>query len=267
MNNQFNTGFTLIELIIVIVIVGILSTITTDIIIQPINSYITLERRTTLVDSADMALRRMQRDIRRALPNSIRITHAGKAIELLHIADGGRYRATLASDGTGDIVNINRADNHFDVMGALARVPKGQLVIYNLGSGLANAYVGNNRAIILNSSTVNSITLKHATLFPFQSPEQRFFIIDTPISYHCNNGELRRYDNTIDTRYKIKEAAPVLATLKHKLQLRVKKLDCVFSYDSAASKRAGLVTLEIAVADKSGESIRLIQQVHVDNMP
>ena len=99
-------GFSLIELIMVIVIVGILSTMTTDIITLPVKSYIDLERRTTLVDSAEMTLRRMQRDIRRALPNSIRIT-GGTAIEILHTTDGGRYRAKLASDGSGDILDFS----------------------------------------------------------------------------------------------------------------------------------------------------------------
>ena len=59
-------GFTLIELIIVMVIVSILATMTTDIITLPVKSYIDLERRTTLVDTAEITLRRMQRDIRRA---------------------------------------------------------------------------------------------------------------------------------------------------------------------------------------------------------
>ena len=88
-------GFTLIELVVVVVVVSILAAMSTQLITFPVISYLNLKRRTTLVDTADMTLRRMQRDIRRALPNSIRITSVtdGILLEMLHTSDGGRYRA------------------------------------------------------------------------------------------------------------------------------------------------------------------------------
>jgi len=267
MSRQSVKGFTLIELIMVIVIVGILSTMTTSIITLPVKSYIDLERRTTLVDSAEMTLRRMKRDIRRALPNSIRITNSGTVVELLHTSDGGRYRSKLASDGTGDFLNFLSSDVSFDVMGSLSSVPSGELVIYNLGSVSADAYAGNNRATIDNTSTVDSIVLTSAKLFPLQSPQQRFFVVDTPITYSCSSGELRRYDNAIDSSYTISSSSPVLAGLSYKLQAKASSLSCSFRYNTGTSSRAGLVTLEITVTDDAGESARLVQQVHVDNVP
>jgi len=267
MISQYEKGFTLIELIMVIVIVGILATMTTDILTLPVKSYIDLERRTTLGDSAEMTLRRMQRDIRRALPNSIRIIPDGTAIELLHTTDGGRYRAKLASDGSGDFLDFTSADSSFDVMGSLTSVPNGELVIYNLGSVSADAYAGNNRATISNSSTVDSVVLSSATQFPFQSPQQRFFVVDTPISYSCVSGELRRYDNTIDASYSISSTPPNLASLSYKLQAKADTLSCSFSYDAGTATRGGLVTLEITITDDAGESAKLIHQIHVDNLP
>ena len=267
-------GFTLIELIMVIVIVGILATMTTDIITLPVKSYIDLERRTTLVDTAEMSLRRMQRDIRRALPNSIRIS-GGTSLELLHTSAGGRYRAKLASDGSGDFLDFTGSEalgtsKSFDVLGDLAEVPTGSLVIYNLDSsstGTAldpNAYDGDNRAIIDNSSTVAKIVLTTAKVFPFSSPQQRFFIVDTPITYSCSNNELRRYDNSIDASYIIGGST---AGLAYKLQAKASTLSCVFSYDAGTATRGGLVTISITLTDEAGESAKLIHQVHVDNMP
>lgn len=266
MNKQ--EGFTLIELIMVIVIVGILATMTTSIITLPVKSYIDLERRTTLVDTAEISLRRMQRDIRRALPNSVRITNGGTVVELLHTTDGGRYRAKLDdSDGSGDILKFTSADSSFDVLGSLNVVPSGELVIYNLGSTSANAYAGNNRATLSNTSTIDSIVLSVAKLFPFQSPQQRFFIVDTPVTYSCASGELRRYDNAIDASYSISSSAPTLASLSYKIQAKANILSCSFSYDAGTAARGGLVTLEITLTDDSGESAKLIHQVHVDNAP
>lgn len=265
-------GFTLIELIMVIVIVGILATMTTDIITLPIKSYIDIERRTTLVDTAETTLRRMQRDIRRALPNSIRIS-SGTTLELLHTSDGGRYRAKLASDGSGDIADFTGFDSSFDILGSLSAVPAGDVVIYNLDSSSTgtttdpNAYDGDNRATIDNTSTVNSMVLSSAKSFPFSSPQQRFFIVDTPITYSCASNELRRYDNSIDASYSISNTAPTLASLNYKLQAKADSLSCSFSYDAGTATRGGLVTLEITLTDDAGESAELIHQVHVDNMP
>ena len=259
MHRQSVKGFTLIELIMVMVVVGILSTMTTDIITLPVKSYIDLERRTTLVDTAEITLRRMQRDIRRALPNSIRIT-GGNTLELLHTTDGGRYRAKLV----GDILDFTVADSSFDVLGSLNAIPSGELVVYNLGSVGANAYNGDNRASIDNTSTINKVVLSSAKLFPFSSPQQRFFIVDTPITYTCANGELRRYDNSIDTGYSIGGST---AGLNYKLQAKADTMSCTFSYDPGSATRAGLVALEMMLTDEVGESAKLIHQVHVDNMP
>ena len=77
-NRRKQQGFTLIELIITIVLGGIVAAITSSILTQPINAYMDSSRRATLTAAADSALQRMQRDIRRALPNSIRISADGK---------------------------------------------------------------------------------------------------------------------------------------------------------------------------------------------
>jgi len=258
---KFIQAFTLIELIVVIVIVGFLATMSTDIITLPVKSYLDLERRTQLVDNAEMALRRMQRDIRRALPNSIRISNAGQTIELLHTTDGGRYRKKLDSDGNGDILKFNTSDISFDILGNLSTAPTGYLIIYNLGESGADAYAGDNLATIRNTSTVNQITLQPAKKFPFQSPQQRFFIVDTPISYHCTDGELRRYQD-----YTISSSAPNLADT-YSLQAKASLLSCAFSYDAGTASRAGLMTLRLTLTDNAGESAKLIHQIHVDNMP
>ena len=257
-------GFTLIELITVIVIIGILATMTTDLITLPVKSYLDLQRRTTLVDNAESAIRLMQRDIRRALPNSIRITGGGTTLELLHTSDGGRYRAKLASDGSGDILDFTTTDNSFDVIGTLRNAPRGELVIYNLGQINADAYSGGNRASLSNTSTTNLITLTTAKKFPLQSPQQRFFVVDTPITYRCDlgNRQLLRYSGYSITA---PQANPPTGATG---QLQANQISaCLFSYTSATATHSGLVTLQITLTDSSGESTRLIQQVHVDNSP
>ena len=62
-------GFTLIEMIMVIVITGVIAGMVAVFIKGPVDSYFDMARRAELTDIADTAMRRMTRDIRLALPN------------------------------------------------------------------------------------------------------------------------------------------------------------------------------------------------------
>ena len=117
-------GFTLIELILVILIVAILLALGGRLIVAPVTGYTDLVRRSRLVDQADQAVRCLQADLHRALPNSIRIAGAGRYLELLHVSDGGRYRrASDPNSGGDDILDFARPDDSFEVLGALRKAP------------------------------------------------------------------------------------------------------------------------------------------------
>eukprot|EP01133_Synstelium_polycarpum_P021102 gene21102-25353_t len=55
----------------------------------PVQGYIDANARAALADLADTATRRMARDIRLALPNSVRVTGNGRYLELLLTKSGG----------------------------------------------------------------------------------------------------------------------------------------------------------------------------------
>ncbi|MDD5033311.1 MAG: type II secretion system protein [Methylococcaceae bacterium] len=93
------SGFTLIELVIVIVITGILAGMVGLFLKPAIDGYFDTWRRAGLTDLADTALRRMGRDIRMAVPNSIR-TPNSQCFELIPTSTGGRYR--MAPDTVWD---------------------------------------------------------------------------------------------------------------------------------------------------------------------
>ena len=66
-------GFTLVEAIMMIVITGIIAGMVAVFIRSPVDAYLAAERRAAMTDEADLAARRMARDFRAALPNSIRM--------------------------------------------------------------------------------------------------------------------------------------------------------------------------------------------------
>ena len=103
--------------------------------------------------------------------------------------------------------------------------------------------------------------------FRWASPNQRVFIVDTPVSYVCTagaNGNITRYSN-----YPITAAQQVTPAGDPNPALVSRPVSaCNFSYSPGTNQRAGLVTLVITVTDAAtGEQVRLLHQAHVDNAP
>jgi MSHA biogenesis protein MshO len=262
-------GVTLIEMVIVISITAIIAGGVAVFISRPFEGYIDAARRAELTDIADIALRRITRDIRTALPNSIRVTESpgGSGIyylEYLQTSGGGRYRAEVDSGGAGNILNFGAADASFEVIGTMPAFAGGEsIVIYNLAASgtVANAYSGDNRGAY-SSSAGATINLSPAKQFPFPSPGKRFQVVQYPVTYACNpsTGELRRYWG-----YAIAAAqATPPATTNNALLANTIDF-CRFTYTTSGA-RGGAVGLELRV-QRSGESVRLFQQAHVNNAP
>lgn len=283
MRRQTQQGFTLVEMIMVIVITGIIGGMVAVFLKAPIQQYMDVSRRADMTDIADTALRRVTRDLRLALPNSVRVTagacpvtaaNPGGAgvcnfLEFLPTSGGGRYRAGAgggagcpASPG-GEELDFTAADACFGVLSAMPpgfAFAAGDLVaVYNLGIPGADAYLADNTAAInVAGSNAAIINLNAATLFPFESPNARFDIINQAVSYVCDTtgGTLMRYSYPI---------GGVLAG-GNLLAGNIGAI-CGFSYEvSPAAQRSGLVTMQLSITE-AGETVTLYNAAHVSNQP
>lgn len=266
-------GVTLVEMIVVIAITGIIAAAVALFIRRPVEGYIDAARRAELTDLADTALRRITRDVRTALPNSMRVTAAGGVtyLEYLQTSGGGRYRAEVDSSGAGNILDFidPLGDSSFDVIGTMPSFAGGEaIVVYNLNSDpaitTANAYFGDNRATHA-SNTATAVTLTAAKRFPFASSGKRFQVVQYPVTYACDpdppgTGQLRRYWN-----YTISTAQPTPPATANNTLLAQHVTACDFSY-ATVSQRTGVLALSLQLA-RDNESVRLFQQIHVNNVP
>ncbi len=265
-----NRGVTLIELIMVIAITGIIAAAVAIFIRRPVEGYIDAARRAALTDEADTALRRITRDLRLALPNSIRVDATGKFIEFLETSGGGRYRAEVGSGGAGNPLNFAAADTAFDVIGPPPAFAAGnQIVVYNLySSGIdSNAYNGDNRAAFT-SFAAPTVTIA-SKQFPAESPGKRFHVVTGPVTYGCINGQLVRYWN-----YPIAaaQATPPAGGSSAVLAGSVNVGACQFVFQaSPASERLATVSIILQIDSPAAggdvERVRMFQQAHVSNVP
>jgi len=282
------SGFNLVELVIVIVITGILAGILATFIARPVQGFIDLSRRATLVYSAESAMRRMQRDIRRALPNSLRVNAANNAIEMINTVEGARYRSAPPPGQQARRLTFNNPDSDFDVLGNLASIGVTGLrvAIYNIGAvdlagtpvrgsnayALADAVTGTNvvtpagQAITISENgNEDHINIGGGGFqFTHDSPNDRAYLVDTGISYICSAGQLMRYDNYDFTN----STQPVPPVGADSALMTDNIGSCTFTYEAGTVQRAGLMTLDLTISDpNSGEQVRLLHQVHVDNVP
>lgn len=253
-------GFTLIEAIIAMVITGIVAGIVAVFMALPITGYVDAVRRAEMTDIADLALRRIGFELRRALPNSVRV--AAGQLEFVPAQDGGRYRQfgpgnVLDGSATGAVT--------FDVLGPpVSGATDDYLVVFNTaqpGLDVYAAALDNRRRLTAPAGATVSIAGNGSAFPAFHSPGQRFQIApkEGPVRYLCSDtvpGPLTRQTNYhagFSTGSGAQSA--ILAT----------QVTCVFAY-APANTANGLVTIRLTVS-KDGESVTLIHQVHVDNTP
>ena len=283
---RHGAGFTLIEMIMVIVITGILAGAVAIFITKPVEGYVDSVRRAELTDAADVALRRITRDVRLALPNSLRQTSV-TSIEFVMTKAGGRYREETDGSTCGNFLyttDINCAppvetasENDFDALGPMPAIAGGdRIVVYNLGAGYAPAdvYAGGNVATVAGAVAITANPVPLVTNpFPTQSPplpspDARFQVVgsaDLVVRYTCSGGVLTRFAGcSLATPSVCAGAGAVLAGSA----ATEPKATCTIDYTSAATGRSGLLLVTLTLTDTpSGESVSLFQQIHVDNAP
>jgi MSHA biogenesis protein MshO len=263
-------GVTLVELVVVIAIMGIIGAAVAVFIRRPVDSYMDASRRAALTDAADTALRRMTRDLRLALPNSVRVDGTGKFVEYIETTGGGRYRAEVDNIGGGNILDFTQADlNGFDVLGTPPALPAGsEIVVYNLYNtgATSNAYAGDNRAALTGSGTIPI----ESKLFPEPSPAKRFHVVSGPVTYGCIGGQLVRYWGYAYNHPS--QVAPPVGGSSAVLAANVDAATCQFIYTAGTlSERFATVSIILQINSTAAggdiERVRLLQQAQVSNAP
>lgn len=291
------SGLSTIELVTVIALTGVLSVGLAGILRHPMQGHAAVSRRAELVDLADLALLRMSRDLRMALPNSVRVDGTRTAIELFHVVAGARYRAEPGINHAGGPAEVDHTDasdflsfagdSRWNLLGRLgglgfdygvALAPGTRIAIYPAGSEVwtdaaADASPGivtasTNRITLRDDGDEDQIELASAHRFRHVSPRARLYLVDGPLSYVCDaaSGVLWRIDGYAVAASQPTDlaAAPLAGGRRSRTGERIER--CVFDFVPGTPSRSGLVSLEIVI-ESDGERVRLLQQVPIPNAP
>ena len=254
-------GFTLVELVMVIVLLGIVATISVQFVSLSTRGALDVGDRQQRALQAVVVSEQISRELRNAFPNSIRIDD--NCLEWIPIETATTYiRLTKGPD--------------FDriPVAPFAEEPESgkRVMVYGYGGSQNDLYTvdTSNRGPI--SSPISSvddgvsppeIVLATGHRFNGQSPERRLYVVGEPVSL-CQSGRfLLRYSNYGFDQTQSTPPAGTGAVLAANLSGPVE-----FDYSAGTLERGAILRFAFTLEDPNGdETTPVSQEVQIRNVP
>lgn len=224
-NIKLSTGFTLIELISVIVVMAIVSLGVGNFISTGTRMYVDTAARDEILSKSRFAVERLNRDIRYALPNSLRVAAYRPGIDsdvgshcleyfpiewstfYIDVATGNE--APVDTITGPDMISASTFNSGYDAAGAdlhyvvVYPTDDKQVYVDDVTTGTGRI-VGVDSVADAGSDNLRTVTFDNSMVFDQESTVERFYIVSDPISY-CLTRESGTYNLYLVSGYGINE--------------------------------------------------------------
>ncbi|MEW6981168.1 PilW family protein [Colwelliaceae bacterium 6471] len=283
-NSKKIKGFTLIEMVMVMVLLGVMAVGIGSFISLATQTYVNVSARDELIASARFAIERMNREIRNAVPNSIRIADSAniQCIEFVPILASTTYiDIPVAPEPNLNEISVipfvGEDGNDYSCgptcLDLVTVYPLTTTDIYN------QSFIGIGKSFRVNSFTptagVNEWTIPLAPplvgsgiLFDADSPTKRAYFFRDPVSYCVNNQhELIRYSGHGYNSTPLTIPTGASSLMAENLMSPAPPTSKIpFSITNATLTRNAIVQISLGF-ERDGEIIVFDHEIHVANVP
>lgn len=254
-------GFTLVELVMVIVLLGIVATISVQFVALSTQGAIDTGARQQRSFAGVVISEQISRQLREALPTSVRTS--GSCIEWMPIISASNY-LNLPTGPNPDSFDAFALPNN--------QSAAGRIVVYGYGESV---YDNNDPGPLSPPATVPSgsgevtVTFDGGATHEFsrQSPSRRFYVVDSPRAI-CQSGQfLYRYRN-YGVNSAIASGLPSSSPNREVLAAGLESGSINFEVTPPTLQRGAVVAFALTLLDSdSGEETTISQEVQIRNVP
>ncbi len=184
----------MVEVVFVVVILGIVATIGSSFVVTAIDSYNIADTRNKLVQRGRLTLEQIARELRMAVPNSIRISSSNRCLEFLPIIVATNYRSNIATSENNaspkSFVNTSSYNLIWGTVSHAVIAAYNPSEVYTIASPASRVSTAN---ISLGSHT--KIDFGGAHRFLRDSQTHRIFIAADPVRFCALNNNVMRISN------------------------------------------------------------------------
>lgn len=256
-------GFTLIELVMVIVLLAIVATVSVQFVALSTQGAIDVSSRQQRALASVVISEQVTRELREALPTSIRTNADGSCIEWMPIRAASNYL---------DLPRGSSPSSFEAVPLPGGRSAAGRIVVYGYGSDvydLTNPGPVSPPASMPAGSPPVTVTFDGGATHRFsaKSPEKRFYVVGDPVSL-CQSGRwLYRYNN-YGINPAVASGLPSGYPGREVLGAGLEAGSLLFEVTPPTLQRGAVVSFSFVLEDpQTGESTNTSQEVQIRNVP
>lgn len=278
--NISQKGFTLIELVIVIIVLGIVSVGISGIVRSSMDAVVTVTEREDLVREGSYLVERFNRELASSVPNSVRISGNALAhcVEFVPIKWSGIY-LTLPLAGqtsnTADLIELS------DINGrSYTPTNTDFALVYPIGATeVYDASLGHRRPVTSCSDDDNDcstlgdadkvIQLEVPDGFAQASPSNRIYFAQDAVSYCMRNNQVYRHVSSINETQTLYTTGGSLMAQNVVNQLGISPISGEQNpfQSIGASFQRNAYTQALFIFGREEERVTFMQEVQIPNVP